>query len=345
MLLPAVILARTVARAAAGEPACKEGQIMTENGCVIGIDVAKRWLDWAVADSGRVQRVDNDTAGLTKLVPHLQRHRPALVVMEATGGYELAAVRALQQAGLAVSVVNPRQVRDFARAGGRLAKTDAIDARVLAAFGTAFRPAPLPVQAASAQSFIALVARRRQVIDMIIGEKNRLEHAEERVRHWIDGSLTHLKSQLLQIDETIALAIAAEPERQRRFEILTSVAGVGALTAAVLIAELPELGQIDRKKLAALVGVAPINRDSGLRSGERHIGGGRASVRCVLYMATLTAIRFNPALKAFHQRLRANGKRPKVAIVAAMRKLIALLNALVRDDQLWAPEPMRQDGC
>jgi transposase len=345
MLLPALILARTVARAAAARPHCKEGQIMTERGCVVGIDVAKHWLDWAVEGNGRVQRIANNAAGVAELVAELRGRRPALVVMEATGGYELAGVRALQGAELPVTVVNPRQVRDFARAGGRLAKTDAIDARVLAAFGAAFRPAPLPSAEASAAAMAALVARRRQVVEIMIGEKNRLEHAEGMVRDWIGNSLAYLKSQLAQVDEAIALAIAAEPERRRRFEILTSVSGVGPLTAAVLIAELPELGQIDRKRLAALVGVAPINRDSGLRTGERHIGGGRASVRCALYMATLTAIRFNPFLKAFHQRLRANGKRPKVAIVAAMRKLITLLNALIRDDQLWTPRPLVQDGC
>jgi transposase len=318
---------------------------MGEKGCCIGIDVAKNWLDWAAEGSGRVQRLGNDAAGLAELVRQLQALRPALVVMEATGGYELAGVRALQEAGLPVTVVNPRHVRDFARAGGRLANTDAIDARVLAAFGAAFRPAPLAQTEASAADFAGLVARRRQLIEMMIGEKNRLEHAQGRVRSWIAESLAALKSQLAQVDETIALAVKADAERRRRFEILTSVGGIGPVTAAVLIAELPELGQIDRKKLAALVGVAPINRDSGMRSGERHIGGGRASVRCALYMATLTAIRFNPSLKAFHHRLRQNGKRPKVAIVAAMRKLLALLNALIRDDQLWTPRPLLQDGC
>ena len=200
---------------------------MAEKGCCIGIDVAKNWLDWAADGHGRVQRLGNDAAGIAELVSELQALRPALVVMEATGGYELAGVRALQEAGLPVTVVNPRHVRDFARASGKLAKTDAIDARVLAAFGAAFRPAPLPQSKASAAAFADLVARRRQLVEMMIGEKNRLEHAQGQVRSWIEESLAAMKSQLAQVDETIALAVKADPQFQRRFEILTSVGGIG----------------------------------------------------------------------------------------------------------------------
>jgi transposase len=336
------MFARTVARAES--PHCKEGHdIMTRTGRVVGIDVSKRHLDVAEAGSDRVVRYDNDEAGIAELIAGLAERPPGLVVLEATGGYEMAAVQALQRAALAVAVINPRQARDFARARGQLAKTDAIDARSLAAFGAALRPAPLPAIDASQAAITGLVARRRQLVDMLVAERNRLEHAAGATRGWIDEHILVLKSQLAQVDAALALAVVGSTELRRRHQVLTSVKGVGTLTAAVLLAELPELGTIGHKQIAALVGVAPINHDSGQHRGQRHIGGGRHSVRCALYMAALVGVRFNPSLHDFYHRLRQTGKRPKVALVAAMRKLLITLNALVRDDKLW--QPLLQDGC
>jgi transposase len=310
---------------------------------IVGIDVSKRFLDAAEVGSDQVRRWGNDEAGIAGLVAALTEEPPALVVLEATGGYELAAVQAMQQAELAVAVVNPRQARDFARAIGQLAKTDAIDARVLASFGAALRPTPLPPIDASQAAVSELVTRRRQIIDMLVAERNRREHAGPAARRWIEEHVLVLKSQLAQVDAVLALAVENSTELHRRHQVLTSVKGVGALTAAVLLAELPELGSIGHKQIAALVGVAPMNHDSGQHRGQRHIAGGRQSVRCALYMATLVGVRFNPTLHAFYHRLRLAGKRPKVALVAAMRKLLIILNALVRDDVLW--QPLTQDGC
>jgi transposase len=316
---------------------------MAHNDRIVGVDVSKGWLDLVDTSRTAPWRVGNDRAGIARLVADLRVDPPELVVLEATGGYEMAAVLALQAAGLRVSVVNPRQIRDFARATGRLAKTDRLDAATIAAFGAVFRPAPLPLTTPDHQAFIGLVARRRQVVDMLVAEKNRLEHADPAGRVWIEQHLAMLKTQLAQVDAAIALAIERAPALRARQAILTSVHGVGALTAAVLLAELPELGAIDHKQLAALVGVAPINHDSGTWRGQRHIAGGRISVRCALYMAVLSAVRHNPDLRAFYRRLREAGKRPKVALIAAMRKLLSLLNALVRDGRPW--QPSIQHGC
>lgn len=310
---------------------------------VIGIDVSKRYLDVAGSGSDQVRRWSNDPEGIAALVEALVERSPALVVLEATGGYEMAAVQAMQRTDLRVAVVNPRQARDFARASGQLAKTDAIDARILAAFGAALRPTPLPPIDASQAAISSLVARRRQLVDMLVAERNRLEHATAATRRWIEEHILVLKSQLAQVDAALGLAVESNPALRHRYQVLTSVKGVGPLTAAILLAELPELGTIGHKQIAALVGVAPINHDSGQHRGQRHIGGGRHSVRCALYMATLVGVRFNPNLHAFYHRLRLAGKRPKVALVASMRKLLIILNALVRDDKLWQPLP--QDGC
>jgi transposase len=334
--------ARTVAWALG--PHCKEGlSVMSKHTRIVGVDVSKAHLDLADTKSGSPWRVANSSDAIATLIGDLQADPPALVVLEATGGYEMALVIALQAASLPVALVNPRQIRDFARATGQLAKTDALDARVIARFGLAVRPAPLPPIEAGQEAFAGLVGRRRQIIDMLVAEKNRLEHADAAVRGWIDRHLAQLKAQLTEVDAAIALAIQASDELRARQEILTSIEGVGPLTAAVLLAELPELGAIGHKQLSALVGVAPLNHDSGTLRGQRHIAGGRASVRCALYMATMVAVRHNPTLKAFYRRLREAGKRPKVALVAAMRKLLSILNALVRDNRQW--QPLRQDGC
>jgi transposase len=316
---------------------------MPKHAHIVGVDVSKAYLDLADTISEAPWRIANSGEAIAKLIADWQADPPDLVVLEATGGYEIALVIALQAVALPVAVVNPRQIRDFARATGQLAKTDALDARVIAQFGVAVRPTPLPMIEASQEAFAGLVGRRRQLIEMLVAEKNRLEHADAVVRGWIDQHLAQLKTQLAQADASIALAIQASVDLRARQAILTSVQGVGPLTAAVLLAELPELGAIGHKQLAALVGVAPLNHDSGTRRGQRHIAGGRASVRCALYMATLVAVRHNPMLKTFYRRLREGGKRPKVALVAAMRKLLSLLNALVRDNRPWQPLP--QDGC
>jgi transposase len=316
---------------------------MPKHARIVGVDVSKASLDLADTTSRAPWRIANTGDAIGQLIIDLQADPPALVVLEATGGYETALVIALQAASLPVALVNPRQIRDFARATGQLAKTDALDARVITQFGLAVRPAPLPPIEAGQEAFAGLVARRRQIVDMLVAEKNRLEHADAAVRSWIDQHLVQLKTQLAQVDAAIALAIQASTEMRARQAILTSVKGVGVLTAAVLLAELPELGAIGHKQLAALVGVAPLNHDSGTLRGQRHIAGGRASVRCALYMATLVAVRHNPTLKTFYRRLRDTGKRPKVALVAAMRKLLSILNALVRDNRPW--QPLLQDGC
>lgn len=310
---------------------------------IVGIDVAKLHLDVAVHDATATTRFANSPEGIAELVQDLRAGTPRLVVAEATGGYEIALVRALQGQDIPIAVVNPRQVRDLARARGKLAKTDAIDAKAIALFGVVMEPRPVPKPMPGREAFGALIARRRQLIDMMIAEKNRREHAQGPIKAWIEESLGAFKSQLASVDAAIALAIDADPELDRQRNILISVPGVGDLTAAVILAELPELGTIGSKQAAALVGVAPINHDSGSHRGERHIAGGRTSVRCALYMATLSAVRYEPAIGAFYRRLKANGKKPKVALVASMRKLVSLLNTLLQRNQVW--QPPRLHGC
>jgi transposase len=307
----------------------------------LGVDVSKAWLDVAVAGESGTERFANTDDGVGSLIEGWKGRPPALVVVEATGGYEFRLVRALHAASIAVAVVNPRHVRDFARASGKLAKTDAIDAGLIARFGEVMKPRPLPVITPSKQALSALVARRRQLVDMLVAEKNRLELADTATRGWIEETMTGLKTQLASVDAAIALTIEQAPDLKHRRDILTSVPGVGQLTAAVILAEMPELGFIPAKKAAALAGVAPINHDSGNHRGERHIGGGRATVRCALYMATFSAVRCEPSLKAFYLRLRET-KKPKVALVACMRKLVGILTALLQKDVLYEPQ---QHGC
>ncbi|QYA13566.1 transposase [Rhizobium sp. AB2/73] len=308
---------------------------------MVGIDVSKAYLDVAVDGLAVAPRWNNDAPGCAELAAAVAGAE--LVVVEATGGYETRLVRTLMAAGIAVAVVNPRQVRDFARASGRLAKTDRVDARVILHFAKAMRPAQIPHIDDGRVALAALVARRRQLIDMAIAEKNRLEHATAAIAPLINEMLLALKAQLARIDAAIALAITDDPDTAERRDLLLSVPGIGGVCAAVLIAELPELGSIDDKKLAALVGVAPIAHDSGMMRGQRHIGGGRATVRCALYMATISAIRCCPPIKAFHARLRNAGKPPKVAIVAAMRKFITMINTIIRRKTPWITQT--QHGC
>lgn len=316
--------------------------VVAKNGSCLGVDVSKAWLDVARAGAPEVTRWRNDPADIQALLETLQSDPPELVLMEATGGYEMALVRQAQAAGLPVAVANPRQIRSFARAKGRLAKTDALDARAIAEFAAVMPPPALPPANAQREALAELVARRRQLIDMLTAEKNRLQQAPARIAELIQEHMQVLKSQLACVDTEIDLTIDTDPALAHRRAILTSVPGIGEITAAVILAELPELGTTGDKQIAALAGVAPINRDSGTLRGERHIAGGRSSVRCALYMAALAAVRYEPSLKTFYARKRGEGKPAKVALVAAMRKLVTLLNVLVTRDVFWERQ---QHGC
>jgi transposase len=303
----------------------------------VGLDVAKARIDVALHPPGPAFHVPHDETGLTSLVTHLQHVQPALVVLEATGGYETDVATALALAGLPVAIVNPRQVRDFAKALGRLAKTDAIDAAVLALFAARVPPAPRPLPDAAHQPLAALVTRRRQLVEMLTAERHRLALATGRIRRDVHVHIHFLEQRLKETQDDLHTAIRESPLWRATDQLLRSVPGIGPTTATCLIADLPELGHLSRRHLAALVGVAPVNDDSGRRRGTRTIWGGRATVRAPLYMATRVATRYNPVIRTFYRRLRAAGKPPKVALVAAMRKLLTILNAMVKAQRPWAP--------
>lgn len=306
----------------------------------VGIDVSKAVLDIAVAPTGELWSVANSTEGMQELVSKLGQIGPTLIVLEATGGLERRAVAALAGASLPVVAVNPRQVRDFAKATGRLAKTDAIDAAVLALFADRIRPQIRPLRDEETQELEALVVRRRQVVDMITAEKNRLIAAppSKRVRTAIGKTIKWLQKQLGEIDRDLDNSVKGSPLWHEKDDLLQSVPGVGKVLSRTLLSLVPELGALGKKQLAALVGVAPLNWDSGQQRGRRSVWGGRAHVRAVLYMSALAAARFNPVIRAFHARLIAAGKLPKVALVACMRKLLTILNAIVRDRTPWTRE-------
>jgi len=301
----------------------------------IGIDVAKAHLDIAVRPSGEQWRSGADDAALTALAARLQTLAPTLVVLEATGGLQTRVASVLGAAGLPVAVVNPRQVRDFAKATGRLAKTDALDAQVLAQFAEAVRPAVRPLADAQTQALQALLSRRRQVVEMLTAEKQRLGQAPAPVRRQITEHIHWLERSLAEVDRDLDQAIRTSPVWRAKEQLLRSVPGVGPVLSRTLLASLPELGTLRRRQIAALVGVAPLNRDSGTRRGKRACWGGRAPVRAVLYMATLAATRCNPTLKAFYERLCAAGKLPKVALTACMHKLLGILNAMMQHQTRW----------
>lgn len=303
----------------------------------VGIDVAKAQLDVAVDGMEAVERVANDAGGITAVVHRLQRTVPTLVVLEATGGYELALVAALGIAGLPVVVVNPRQVRDFAKATGQLAKTDRIDARILARFAAVIRPAVRPLADEAHQDLEAVVSRRRQLSEMLTAEQARLTVASRAVRPSLRKHIAFLKRELHGADHDLGQLIKASPVWREADDLLQSVPGVGDVTAHTLIASLPELGTLDRRAIAKLVGVAPLNHDSGQHRGQRTIWGGRADVRRVVYMAALVASRWNPVIRAFYRRLRLAGKAPKLALVACMRKLLTILNSILKTKRPWAP--------
>ena len=303
----------------------------------IGIDVSKGLLDVAVLPEGESWSATNDEEGITQVVKRLKSLRPRLVVLEATGGMETAFVGAAATARLPVVVVNPRQVRDFAKSVGALAKTDAIDARVLARFAEAVRPEVRPLKDKEASQLSALIARRRQLVEMLTAEKNRLGSAPEAIHPSIEEHIAWLEQRLEDINGKLKKAIKKSPVWRAKDQLLRTVPGVGSVFSATLVAGLPELGALNRKRIAALVGVAPFNRDSGTYRGKRCIWGGRGSIRAVLYMATLAATRFNPVIRAFYLRLCAAGKEKKVALTACMRKLLTILNAMVKTGTPWQP--------
>lgn len=307
----------------------------------IGIDVSKAKLDVAILSTGEVLEVPNDADGHARLTKRLKAEGEIeRLVLEATGGYERACAHALHAAGLPVVVVNPRQTRDFARATGRLAKTDRIDARSLAEFAKAVKPQLHELATRAQQELGELIGRRRQLVTLIGSEKQRLQQATSHVvRADLQRSLAHLKQRLEELERALLAAVKGDPHWREQLTLLASAPGVGLITALTLIAELPELGSLSAKEIAALVGVAPMNRDSGKVRGQRRTIGGRGRVRKVLYMAALTATRHNPALKAFYERLRAAGKLAKVALVAVMRKLLVALNAMLKNNQTWQPLP------
>lgn len=303
----------------------------------VGIDVSKHQLDIALHPSGEAWTVAYDEPEVSALGTRLRALAPTLIVLEATGGLEGPVVGALAAAGLPVAVVNPRQIRDFARATGLLAKTDRLDAQVLAQFAAAVRPALRPLPDAQAQELTALVQRRRQLVEMLTAEKTRLPLAARRIRPQVQAHIDWLHAQLAQFDDDLRQLIRTSPLWRAKDDLLRSAPGVGPVLAATLLAALPELGTLTRRQIAALVGVAPLNRDSGTLRGRRTVWGGRAQVRAVLYMGTLVAIRHNGVLAAFYQRLRAVGKAPKLALTACMRKLLTILNAMLTHHTRWAP--------
>lgn len=322
---------------------------MTAPGIYVGIDVAKDQLQVALRPGGEAWSVTNDRPGLRELVERLAASKPALVVLEATAGMEMPVTAAVAAAGLPVVAVNPRHAREFARATGRLAKTDVIDAHVLAQFAEAVKPPLRPLPDAATQELNALVTRRHQLVEMITAEKNRLAQAVTKaVRAGIQEHIRWLERRLADIDRDLAETIRQTPVWREKDELLRSVQGVGPVLSTTLLAGLPELGALGRKQIAALVGVAPLNRDSGRYRGKRMVWGGRARVREALYMGTLVATRFNPVIRAFYQRLLAAGKPKKVALTACMRKLLTILNAMARHDTPWQIMDLtlvRQDGC
>jgi transposase len=312
---------------------------------VIGIDVSKAKLDVAWTSSGALETIKNQAGMIReKLISKIEDPSNTVVVMEATGGYESELAETLHEAGIALSIVNPRRVRDFAKGIGIDAKTDPIDARLIARYGEVVKPSLHAAKSEAERRLEALVTRRRQLVGLIGQENNRLQQTrDQEIQKLIKETLKSLKKQVKLVDQRIAKCIADDKQNARKVEILSSAKGLGAVTVSTLIAELPELGELNARQISKLVGLAPLNQDSGKRKGQRFTSGGRTSVRRVLYMSTLTATRFNPAIKAFYIRLLAKGKPKKLALVAAMRKLITILNTLIKKDELWStPEANNQ---
>lgn len=306
----------------------------------VGIDVSKAQLDVAMRPAGESWRIPNSEAGVLLLVERLTAVPVSLIVLEATGGHERLAVAALASASLPVVVVNPRQVRDFARSMGQLAKTDRIDAQSLALFAERVRPEVRPLPEEVAQELEALLARRRQILEMSTAEKNRLKMARARLRPEIQAHIRFLERQPWEVDAQVETLVKESPLWRAKEDLLRSVPGVGPVLSRTLLGELPELGRLSHRQIAALVGVAPLARDSGTLRGRRMIWGGRASVRTALFMGTLVASRRNPVIRAFYLHLRERGKPKMVALVACMRKLLIILNAMLRSGTAWNPSPL-----
>lgn len=308
---------------------------MVSPGIVVGIDVAQAELVIAIRPTDERWTSANDDAGITALVRRFRTLSPTLIVLEATGGYERAVVAALATAGLPVVVANPRQVRDFARGTGQLAKTDQVDAALLALFAERVQPEPRPLPDAATLALEALLARRRQLLDMLTAERNRLAHAVPAVARDLRRHIRWLEQRLGHLDRDLDNQIQRSPVWRTQDDLLQSAPGVGPVVSRTLLGALPELGTLTHKQIAALVGVAPFPRDSGTRRGHRRVAGGRAPVRAALYMGALVASRYNPIIRAFYQRLVAAGKPKKVALTACMHKLLTILNAMVRSNTVW----------
>lgn len=307
---------------------------MTQEKTWVGIDVSQTHLDGYLLPQGTSFQVANTEAGVQTLIAQLKSSPPHLVVAESTGGLERTLVARLHQAAIPVAIVNPRKVKGFAIALGK-AKTDKLDAEVIARFAQSVKVQPQPMIAASAQQLSDLMHRRQQLVDIQVAEKNRLSRASKLVQADIEDHLKHLQQRIESLNQQIQTLGQQQSDWQRKDKILQSVKGIGAVTAALCLVELPELGQLSEKQIARLVGVAPLNHDSGKHTGKRRIAGGRTQVRCGLYMATLVATRHNPVIRDFYQRLLAKGKLKLVALVACMRKLLVILNAMIRDNTLW----------
>ncbi len=301
----------------------------------VGIDIAKDYMEVVVHGDKQHWSFTNDESGISKLKAKLRKLTPALVVLEATGGFEVPVAAELGVAKIPTAVVNPRQIRDFAKSVGMLAKTDILDAMIIARFAASVQPIPYPVPEAEVQELGAIIARRRQVIEMLTAEKNRCHNASMTIKSRIQDHIEWLKRELDDINKKLKQKVKESPIWREKDELLQSVPGVGPNLSITILAELPELGTLNRKQIAALVGVAPLNRDSGTMRGKRTIWGGRKTVRSALYMATFVAVRFNPLLKGFYKRLCASGKARKVALVACMRKLLSILNAMLKNRTSW----------
>lgn len=301
----------------------------------VGVDVSKRWLDVQVHEGGPGWKVNNDAGGFAILITKMKTVEPAMIVFEATGGYESHCVKALGEAGLAVAVVNPTRVRRFAEAMGILAKTDKIDAKVIAHYASVAKPLAKSRHTSLEERLAACVERRRQLLLDLVAEKNRLSTSPECILGDIEEHIAWLAERVTKLEIEIQACIAENNEWQERAKIIASVPGVGEVTATTMVAELAELGTLNRQEIAALAGVAPFNRDSGSKKGRRRIYGGRAGVRRTLFMAALSATKFNPVIRAFYETLLNRGKEKKVALTACMRKLLVMINAMVRDHKPW----------
>ena len=301
----------------------------------VGIDVSKTQFDVAIGENGQFFTSSNNSVGINNIVRQMQKAKPALIVVESTGGLERALVAELYSSGFPIAMVNPGRVREFAKSIGLLAKTDKLDARLLARYAKAIQPPPTHLPTEEEQFLSDLMSRRKQVIEMIVAENNRLLSTRLALRPRLQQHIDWLEAEFEKLNQEINEFISNTPAFKIKDEILQSTPGVGKITSAILLSDLPELGHLNRKKIAALVGVAPFNNDSGRRQGKRRVKGGRISIRNVLYMATLSAVRFNPVLRKFYNHLLEQGKIKKVALVACMRKLLTMLNAMVRDLQPW----------